>query len=311
MQATDSFYQDVRALSALLREYNETHRPKAITPEEAAANLRAWHGRTSISAPQDWFNISNSKTDMNRSLGLGPAIVRAPLGFSQGAEFCLRHEHNYRYRTLLWEPRSVNLGDVGYMDHRTGSFVTLFNAFDPSLGNSKLQSIPVLFGPRALVSLQSVERPRRSFLDKLNWARRGRHFDLRRDSPEVLVVTEDTSLRFLNKTGYATRWFERYIEDILAIYGQQHGISREDFIFVLGCLDARYWAICARNTTSSVRMRSTPSFSRTPSKDWAVFVDEATSTPLPADSSRVSSHKDPQTVLLYGMHFSPSGGLTV
>lgn len=57
------------------------------------------------------------------------------------------HSHVQIVRLPLWEPSPVELGAVGYLSRPSGSFVTLFNSFNPQKSSAgKCEGMPSLYG---------------------------------------------------------------------------------------------------------------------------------------------------------------------
>ncbi|EPQ50917.1 hypothetical protein GLOTRDRAFT_66644 [Gloeophyllum trabeum ATCC 11539] len=204
----------------------------------------------------------------------------------------LQHEFNANLTLPLWSPSKVSLGDVGYLSKPSGTFVTLFNALDPvkTSGN-------VLKGMSGLNAFGSVKKGNQK-QDKRSVAQKGwdviqgllpnrrntegspqsvarRYtFQLRVGHKTAYLCTETTVYRYLEPdTKHAPyRWFKENIDRILATYGEQHGLQREDVYLVIGTLDAPDYALfVSHHHPNGLVHFNVFSGQRVPGQPWGEF----------------------------------------
>ncbi|KZV94070.1 hypothetical protein EXIGLDRAFT_767490 [Exidia glandulosa HHB12029] len=208
------------------------------SPPKLRRKIRlANYGAASLNGPSD--QVTASPALLRRIQNeLGQSLVAPPPtwgleGASEYPQFRLNHGYDYRLRALLWEPSYVELGDVGFIDRRTGAFVKLLNAFNSDVAHcGHLGSLPSVFGVfgfGSLVCVAGVEGGLGSLtLHWLAWrARRA----VWRGAKEAVVITEDDCFRYLNNTDRPQNWFHRSIDKIIAAYGPTYGLKREEIIF--------------------------------------------------------------------------------
>ncbi|KAF9008496.1 hypothetical protein BDZ89DRAFT_1079023 [Hymenopellis radicata] len=232
----------------------------------------------------------------------------------------LSHKFHPSLTLPLWSPSLIHLGAVGYLHKPEGTFVTLFNAINPSKSpeNQHPNTLPSVHGYGS-VSAQS------SRYDQRNAAQRG--FDAitgifrRPDGPSTrythhlraghktaFMYTESTSYKYLENLEAPKKWFKATIDEILAIYGPHHPIQREDVFLVIGTLSASDYA-CSR------------AFNVLPAKNnmpWGVIKTDTEIVggpsyhePIPGGSisnSKVSRNGSKDvTLLLARLRFKPDG----
>ncbi|KZV80717.1 hypothetical protein EXIGLDRAFT_780625 [Exidia glandulosa HHB12029] len=308
-------YDDIQHLPT----YGESLQDDLAYSKSSSTRARrlAKFGSLSLNGPADKYTNSPSFLRRIRT-ELGQSLVAPPLSWGlpcagDRCQFRLKHGHDYRLRALLWEPSHVQLGDVGFVDQRTGAFVKLLNAFESShTAHDGTQSIPDMFGPTALHSLEGIEHAQGRLKNmSSSWPAWRKSYKVARGVKEAVVISEDDCFRYLNNTDRPQQWFHRYIDHILSAYGPTHGLRRKDIIFVLGCLEARRWAVCVGDEAQTVRVKLTPASQRRSGQEWATLLDDKTSLPLPSTSYRISASPErPQSILLYGMHFVSDDVLT-
>ncbi|KZV80737.1 hypothetical protein EXIGLDRAFT_845304 [Exidia glandulosa HHB12029] len=289
-------------------------------PSSTKARRLARFGTLSLNGPADEYTNSPSflhriRTELGQSLVAPPPTWGLPCAGDQ-CQFRLKHGHDYRLRALLWEPSHVQLGDVGFIDQRTGTFVKLLNAFESShTAHDGAQSIPDMFGPSALHSLEGVERTQDSSKNvSSSWSAWRKSYKVCRGAKEAVVISEGDCFRYLNNTDRPQKWFHRFIDHILSAYGPTHGLRRKDIIFVLGCLEASRWAVCVGDKPQTVRVKVASASQRRSGQEWATLVDDKSSLPLPSTSYHISASattpERQKAILLYGMHFVADKVLT-
>ncbi|KAI0820557.1 hypothetical protein BC628DRAFT_1397178 [Trametes gibbosa] len=173
----------------------------------------------------------------------------------------LQHEFHPSLTLPLWTPSQVPIGAVGYHRKATGGeFVTLFNSFDPAKSSNGLaRDIPSLYG-YGRVSQGSQRQDKRNVaqrgMDLINsWlssTRSGRgevKYSRRYSSPlraghkTAHMFSEATNYRYIEDLGTPKKWFKANVDHILALYGAEHRISKEDLCLVIGTLEAQDYAL--------------------------------------------------------------------
>ncbi|KAI0092226.1 hypothetical protein BDY19DRAFT_587910 [Irpex rosettiformis] len=177
----------------------------------------------------------------------------------------LQHEYHPSLMLPLWTPSPVFVGAVGYHRKPTGSFVTLFNAFNPS--DSSEESIQRMSSINGYVQGSGTVPRKEEKLEKRTVAQRGmdliqgwlsrskvdshssRNIGRRYSTPlrnghkAAHLFTESTMFHFIDDLSPAKRWFEANIDEIVTVYGPDHPIQREDVLLVICTLDAANYAL--------------------------------------------------------------------
>jgi hypothetical protein len=168
----------------------------------------------------------------------------------------------------LWFPTPVDLGAVGYLSKPSGTFVTLFNVFQPDQSdNVVVQGMPSIYGyGRVAIGSQrkdernAAQRSIDAFVGKLAFRSRGglnisyvliffpvycgigteycRHcrqsvtrrysFPLRSGHKTAYMCTETTVYDYMDNLHAPKKWFKANIGLILQIFGVEHQIQKED-----------------------------------------------------------------------------------
>ncbi|KAI0713981.1 hypothetical protein C8Q76DRAFT_693720 [Earliella scabrosa] len=116
-------------------------------------------------------------------------------------------QHEFHPSPPYWTPTQVLLGAVGYHNKATGGeFVTLFNSFQPA---------------------------NRRYTSQLRAGHRTAH-----------LFTESTVYRYIEELATPKKWFKANADGILALYGKEPRISKEDLYLVIGTLEAQEYALC-------------------------------------------------------------------
>ncbi|KAI0753878.1 hypothetical protein C8Q74DRAFT_1307834 [Fomes fomentarius] len=171
----------------------------------------------------------------------------------------LQHEFHPSLTLPLWTPTQVALGAVGYHNKAVGGeFVTLFNSFEPAKSsNGRAKDIPSLYGYGRVN--QGNQRQ-----DKRNVAQRGMDLinswlnsrnrnepkysrrytsPLRAGHKTAHLFTESTVYRYMEDLSTPKKWFKANVDKILALYGVEHRISKEELYLVIGNLEAQDYAL--------------------------------------------------------------------
>ncbi|KAI0822902.1 hypothetical protein BC628DRAFT_1421313 [Trametes gibbosa] len=158
----------------------------------------------------------------------------------------------------LWTPSHVSIGAVGYHESTNGTFISLFNSFDP-IGSSggRTQDIAPMesYGETILRSQQQggrnvVQRMADVFWRSCLSSWGGEVAYLRRYSLRLhtghgaaYMFTESTIHRYMEDITAPKEWFKAHVEQIVGIYGKEHRIARKDLCLVVGTLEARDYAL--------------------------------------------------------------------
>ncbi|OSC98358.1 hypothetical protein PYCCODRAFT_1480695 [Trametes coccinea BRFM310] len=173
----------------------------------------------------------------------------------------LQHEFHPSLTLPLWTPSQVPIGAVGYHSKaRGGEFVVLFNSFDPPKSSGGLANdIPNLYGYGRVVQGNQRQDKRNvaqrgmdmitSWLSATRSARGEVKYSRRYSSPlraghkTAHLFTEATNYRYIEDLGTPKKWFKANVDRILALYGKEHAISKEDLYLVIGTLEAQDYAL--------------------------------------------------------------------
>ncbi|KAI0632558.1 hypothetical protein C8Q77DRAFT_1058832 [Trametes polyzona] len=173
----------------------------------------------------------------------------------------LQHEFHPSLTLPLWTPSQIPIGAVGYHSKATGGeFITLFNSFDPSKSSGgRAKDIPSLYGygrvsqgnqrqdkrnvaQRGMDIIQSWLSSTRSSKGEVKYSRRYSS-PLRAGHKTAHLFTEATNYRYIEDLATPKKWFKANVDNILAMYGAEHRISKEDLFLVIGTLEAQDYAL--------------------------------------------------------------------
>ncbi|KAF8154194.1 hypothetical protein B0H34DRAFT_80502 [Crassisporium funariophilum] len=170
----------------------------------------------------------------------------------------LEHTFHPSLTLPLWNPVSVELGDVGYLSKPGGTFVTLFNAFKPHKTSGGLTGgMPSLAG-YGKVSKGNHRQDKRSVAQKgfdavsgfLTFTSRSdvpisrrQSFVLRAGHKCAHMYTESAEYQYIKVLKAPKAWFQANVELILHIYGRDHNIHKEDLFLIIGALQVRDYAL--------------------------------------------------------------------
>ncbi|KIP06901.1 hypothetical protein PHLGIDRAFT_106442 [Phlebiopsis gigantea 11061_1 CR5-6] len=179
----------------------------------------------------------------------------------------LQHEFHPSLSLPLWSPSPVALGSVGYYNKPSGSFVTLFNAFNPADSTDRrLVGIPSLNGYGSSPVKHTPKEKRNAMMRKFDqftdWLSRGKQdtnersisrrysTPLRNGHKSAYLFTESTMYNYIADPELAAprKWFNATFHRILEIYGTERSIQKEDLMLVIGTLDAPEYAMFVSHT---------------------------------------------------------------
>ncbi|OCF45644.1 TKL/TKL-CCIN protein kinase [Kwoniella heveanensis CBS 569] len=212
-------------------------------------------------AQDDWSSSSGSIAS------IPPHLESQPSFESDRAERHYRHylQHNFddRLSIALWFPTPVPLGSVGYIRH--GQFIHLMDAQVPPIGVKSLPPMPYL---DEFSSLQTARSPvnARGTTDKgldmvaalTNFIKpsgersqkaisRRLSLPLRPGMKQAALIVEDGQFEIYKSLAECRSYLTCNIDWILDNFGDQHQISKEDVIIVVGTLSARCYAMVVSN----------------------------------------------------------------
>lgn len=246
----------------------------------------------------------------------------------------LNHKFHPSLTLPLWEPVSVQLGDVGYLSKPSGTFVTLFNAFKPDKTSNGLTA-----GMPSIAGYGNVSRGSQR-QDKRNAAQRGidafsglltfrsksdipvsrrESFLLRAGHKSAHMYTETTEYQYIKKLKAPKAWFKANAGTILNIYGAEHNIQKEEIFLVIGALQTPNYALFVSHRHPDGQAHFNVFSSQRKGQPWGTFT---TDTKVPAEqggpcydepiheehisASKVSSVGCPQkAVLIARLRFKP------
>ncbi|KAF5329648.1 hypothetical protein D9619_008927 [Psilocybe cf. subviscida] len=172
--------------------------------------------------------------------------------------YLLEHEFNASLTVPLWDPSTVQIGDVGYLSKPSGTFVTLFNSLKthkhPSLPHSGLQSMSEYGNVVKGVLRMDKRNVARKGLDAVSGfltlksrggqpVSRRKSFRLRAGHRCAHLYAESTEYHYMKNVDAARAWFKANVGMILHAYGQAHNIRREDLFLVISLLQASHYGL--------------------------------------------------------------------
>lgn len=210
---------------------------------------------TSSEAPS---SVQTDSTQSRESLCLRsstqPVETRGSARDERRYRLLLSHKFHPSLTLPLWSPSRVYLGAVGYLSKPEGRFVTLFNAISP-------ERSPKDQHPHGLPKISGYGdvKTHNHRLDTRNAARRGidaltgifRKPDgqsryshpLRAGHKTAFLYTESTNYEYLKSLDVAKIWFRTHADQILAMYGPEHDIQKEEIFLVIGTLNTSDYAL--------------------------------------------------------------------
>ncbi|KXN85243.1 hypothetical protein AN958_11518 [Leucoagaricus sp. SymC.cos] len=204
----------------------------------------------------------------------------------------LNHRYHHSLLLALWEPVPVAVGAVGYMVKPTGSFVTLFNAVNPSESNDpRVKSIPSIagYGKVPIGSHRHATRNAalRGFDAVVGFLSSGKRddpsanpslsrrasFSLRSGHKVAYMYTESTEYRYMRELQAPKAWFQANVGRIIETFGEDHNVHREDLLLIIGILQAPNYALFVSHShpCGSVHFHT---FNPRPGKPWGTFTTD-------------------------------------
>ncbi|KAH6912074.1 TKL/TKL-ccin protein kinase [Coprinopsis sp. MPI-PUGE-AT-0042] len=180
----------------------------------------------------------------------------------------VRHDFHSNLRVPLWNPVLVEVGDVGYIDPTSNTFVTLFNAFEPIYATSPSDvSIPSIMGfgdttkKQMKIPTQKSKKLFRTFTYKV---------EVHAGRPAAHCFCESPDWHYLEDIHSPQTWFKASVDSILKLHGKKHNIVKQDLLLVVGSLQAsRYSLYISMNHPSGTVEFSGNSSKR--GKPWGSF----------------------------------------
>ena len=120
-------------------------------------------------------------------------------------------------------PSSTSLGDVGYISDSSGTFVPLFNTFEPhALGASTIPSLYGYGNPKIQTKPVNTRSLPINRDGKVNWVKK----------IKSVLLKASKNMRYIdsNEGGAAANWFEQNVTRIVGAYGEQYGLAPEDIV---------------------------------------------------------------------------------
>ncbi|RDB20038.1 hypothetical protein Hypma_012989 [Hypsizygus marmoreus] len=269
----------------------------------APSTFTSFSATTFNSSSDDAVSIANTESEMyddevndpSRHSGEDHAMIRDERAYRS----LLRHHFHPSLTLPLWSPSPVDLGAVGYLSRTTGSFISLFNSFDPTNAiEVAARSLPSLRG-YGHVSSNAQQQERRNvaqrgldafvgLLKSTKWgdrkislgASRRYSFSLRAGRKIAHLCTETTSYRYVETLDAPKRWLKANIDAVMRIYGSAHGIQKEDLLLVIGTLDSPDYALYVSHNNPNGQAHFNVFTSPKIGQPWGSFT---TDTEVPSD----------------------------
>ncbi|KAG7443780.1 uncharacterized protein BT62DRAFT_995815 [Guyanagaster necrorhizus] len=167
----------------------------------------------------------------------------------------LTHKFHPSLTLPLWTPSQVYLGAVGYLQKPEGAFVTLFNCVNPEKSPDEHPTgMPSVHG-YGKITAQNQRLDQRSAAQRgldafTNIFRKNDSISSRRYSHPLraghktaFLYTETTVYTYVENLDAPKKWFKANVDEILATYGTQHRIQKEDLFLVIGTLTTPDYAL--------------------------------------------------------------------
>jgi len=202
----------------------------------------------------------------------------------------LNHDFHPSLTLPLWSPLPIPVGSVGYLHKPQGSFVTIFNAFNPLKSGGA--NLPSLHGYGTV----SVGKQRQ---DKRTAAQRGLDLvaglfkggnntstsrkytiPLRAGHKNAYLCTETTLYQYMESLDTSKKWFKANVDAIIEQFGAQHDIQREDLYLVIGTLSAPDYALFVSHSHPDGQAHFNIYLTQRAGQPWGLFT---TDTKVPPD----------------------------
>ncbi|KAJ7276508.1 hypothetical protein B0H12DRAFT_1227628 [Mycena haematopus] len=204
----------------------------------------------------------------------------------------LMHDFHPSLTLPLWNPMSVAIGAVGFLNKSTGKFITLFNCFYPDKtanGDSGLPSVygygRVTMGNQRLDKRTAAQRGLDAITGLLTFNRssgpvsqniaRRYSYPLRSGHKFAALVTETTIYKYIESLEAPKKWFKSNIDAIMHQYGSSHQIQKEDLYLVIGTLDAPDYALFVSHNHPDGQVHFNIYSSPKTNQPWGTFTTDA------------------------------------
>jgi len=213
----------------------------------------------------------------------------------------LRHDFHPSLVLPLWDPSPVELGAVGYLSRPSGSFITLFNSFNPSTStNGRAKGMPSLEGYGKVIQgsqrqdRRTVAKRGLDIIQGLLWFRsrkegvfqqsvsRRYSYPLRAGQKSSYLCTETTVYRYVENLETPKEWLAANIDRILQLYGTEHCLAKEDIYLIIGTLDTPDYALFVNHNNPDGQMHFNVFAAPREGEHWGAF---STDTDLPATAA--------------------------
>ncbi|KAF8209032.1 hypothetical protein K438DRAFT_257130 [Mycena galopus ATCC 62051] len=231
----------------------------------------------------------------------------------------LQHGFHPSLDLPLWNPVSLSVGEVGFLDRGSGTFVKLFHSFNPEKLLDINNGMPTVlaYGPLKTRDQREDKRTatQRGFdtLTSFLANRRTYTYPLQTGRKCAYLITETAKYRYAEDLNALKAWFKANIDSIIRHYGPLHQICREDVLLVVGTLDAPNYALFVNHQLQDGQVHFNVFASPKAGQPWGEFKldtpDGGNIRPhSPLSASKVSIVGDPdswKSVLAACLRFRP------
>ncbi|KAL0952988.1 hypothetical protein HGRIS_007199 [Hohenbuehelia grisea] len=201
----------------------------------------------------------------------------------------LNHDYHPSLTLPLWSPSPIPVGSVGYLLKPNGSFVTLFNAFNPL--KSAGVNLPSLHG-YGLVSVGKQRQDKRSAaqrgLDVVAGLFKSSHstsisrkysFPLRAGHKGAFICAESTLYHYMEALDTPKKWFKANIGAIIEQFGSLHEVQKEDIFLTIGTLSAPDYALFVSHSHPDGQAHFNIYSSQREGQPWGTFTTDTEVSP--------------------------------
>ncbi|GJE88953.1 hypothetical protein PsYK624_050410 [Phanerochaete sordida] len=217
----------------------------------------------------------------------------------------LQHEFHPSLVLPLWSPSPVAVGAIGYLKKPEGSFVTLSNAFSPpGAKDGHSNGLPSLGGyGRTPVSTEKIEKRssgRRALghlqgIVSRQTVSRTHSLPLHKGQKTAHLFVDSAVYRYMVELSAARKWFQANVDQILAMFGTEHAIQREDIMLVTGVLDAADYALFVNHGGLAGKVDFEVFAKTAPGDPWGQLITTAVaSSPNTSRSGEVAHFNTPR-----------------
>ncbi|KAJ7511910.1 hypothetical protein B0H11DRAFT_719443 [Mycena galericulata] len=308
-----------RAPSPHLAKVPESPNPEP-TSRQGTLSSRLTSGASSLFELGSAPGIASAK-DVNSGGYESPTSDKRLTEIREERRYRMLLVHNFHPSLTLplWNPVHVAIGDVGFFDRESNTFMTLFNCFSPDEapeGDSQIPSVheygQVKTGSQRQNTRSAVQRSLDVLAGRFSLKKddetasptvsRRYSYPLRAGYKAAYLCTETTNYRYMEELKAPKEWFKANVDSILHQYGRLHEVVKEDLRLVVGTLDTPDYALFVSHNHPDGEVHFNVFSSTKSGKPWGAFTTEV------KEQGGSSYQNSANKSMLFSCKVSPTGG---